>query len=65
MCHLLGLQKLEFPPEITSLTITLFAVSKGGDHTRQRLRAYACRQTRARRPRCAPRAARTPAGDRA
>jgi hypothetical protein len=38
--HLLGLQKLEFPPEITSLTITLFVVSKGsGDHTRQRLRA--------------------------
>jgi hypothetical protein len=29
-------------------TVTLFAVGKsGGDHTRQRLRAYACRQTRA------------------
>ena len=49
--HLLGLQKLELPPEITSLTITLFAVGKsGGDHTRQRLRAYARRQARARRP---------------
>jgi hypothetical protein len=49
--HLLGLQKLELPPEITSLTITLFAVGKsGGDHTRQRLRAYTCRQARASRP---------------
>ena len=49
--HFLGLQKLELPPEITSLSITLFAVGKsGGDHTRQRLRAYARRQTRASRP---------------